>query len=238
MDAINNIHDLQTGDIILFSNKKCWFSRLIEWKTQTKWSHVAMVLKDPTYINPSLQGLYIWESGAEKFGDCENNKRKISVQITDLSKIIDFNFNDNFNDKNTKHTQNIKDIKNIKKKYGYHGEVYFRRLYGNTLTENELQRRIIDIHNVVHNKSYDFELLDFLIATKESNIVNKKKKFINSKKTTKFYCSALVGYIYTQLGIISKDTNWTRCEPAFFSTDNKSIEFLGNYQLGDELRIM
>ena len=187
-----------------------------------------MVLKDPTYINPSLQGLYIWESGAEKFGDSENNKKKIGVQITDLSKIIDFN-NVNDNDKNTKNT---------KKKYGYHGEVYFRRLYGNTLTEDELQRRIIDIHNVVHNKPYDFELLDFLIATKESNIVNKKKKFINSKKTTKFFCSALVGYIYTQLGIISKDTNWTRCEPAFFSTDNKSIEFLGNYQLGDELRIM
>ena len=233
MDAINNIHDLQTGDIILFSNKKSWFSRLIEWKTETKWSHVAMVLKDPTYINASLQGLYIWESGAEKFGDSENKKRKIGVQITDLSKIIDFN-NDNLNDKNTTN----KNTKNIKKKYGYHGEVYFRRLYGNTLTEDELQRRIIDIHNVVHNKPYDFELLDFLIATKESNIVNKKKKFINSKKTTNFFCSALVGYIYPPLGLISKDTNWTRCEPAFFSTDNKSIEFLGNYQLGDELRIM
>ena len=84
MEAINNIHDLQTGDIILFSNKKSWFSRLIEWKTQTKWSHVAIVLKDPTYINPSLQGLYIWESGAEKFGDSENKKKKCQTTTSSI----------------------------------------------------------------------------------------------------------------------------------------------------------
>lgn len=73
----NFIDKCDTGDILLFSTKK-WYSRIIEFFTWSKFSHIAITLKDPIYIKPELQGLYILESGLE---DC--------LQITNLEDIID-----------------------------------------------------------------------------------------------------------------------------------------------------
>lgn len=46
---------LKTGDIILFNSHGTgiWniVSSLIQWGTNSKYTHVAMVLKDPTFIH-------------------------------------------------------------------------------------------------------------------------------------------------------------------------------------------
>ena len=64
-----NKYDLKTGDILLFDfNEKGLigiFNNLIKKFTKSSFSHVAVVLKDPEFIHPSLKGLYIWESSWE-----------------------------------------------------------------------------------------------------------------------------------------------------------------------------
>ena len=45
----------QTGDILLY-NSNYWYSRLIEWGSGSKFSHISIVLRDPTFINEKLTG--------------------------------------------------------------------------------------------------------------------------------------------------------------------------------------
>ncbi len=56
--------NLQTGDILLFSpNTNNIFFKLLDYGirqfTQSQYTHVAFVLKDPTFIHSNLKGLYI-----------------------------------------------------------------------------------------------------------------------------------------------------------------------------------
>ena len=48
LNAIN----FQTGDLLLFSENTNIFSRLIEYFTHSKYSHTAIILQNPTYIDP------------------------------------------------------------------------------------------------------------------------------------------------------------------------------------------
>ena len=61
--------NLKTGDILLFDYKAGGlfgiFTKLIKYFTKSDYSHVAMVIKDPAFIHPSLKGTYIWESSWE-----------------------------------------------------------------------------------------------------------------------------------------------------------------------------
>ena len=90
MDCISKkdlINNCKTGDILLFSTN-CWYSKLIEFFTHSKFSHIAIILKDPIFINPKLKGLYILESGAEKKPSPEDENKKYGVQITKLEDIL------------------------------------------------------------------------------------------------------------------------------------------------------
>tara|TARA_Y100000817_G_scaffold37886_1_gene26087 strand:- start:34 stop:342 length:309 start_codon:yes stop_codon:yes gene_type:complete len=57
--------NLKTGDILLFSYQgNSIFSSFIKYFTGSQITHVGMVLKDPVFIQPSLKGYYVWESGS------------------------------------------------------------------------------------------------------------------------------------------------------------------------------
>ena len=79
---------LKTGDIILFSSHSkdilSYFSSLIKWGTHSDYTHVAMILKDPCFLDKPLEGLYVWQSGWEGKPDPQDNKTKLGVQITPL----------------------------------------------------------------------------------------------------------------------------------------------------------
>ncbi len=59
------MNNLKTGDLLLCNYQgkhgcfKC-FTSLIKCCTESNYSHIAMVLKDPGFINPTLKGLYVW----------------------------------------------------------------------------------------------------------------------------------------------------------------------------------
>ena len=144
----NFLEQCDTGDVLLFSTKK-WYSRIIEFFTCSKFSHVAIILKDPIYINPELQGLYILESGQEDNPSIEDNKKKYGVQITKLHDIVDM----------------YKD--------GRYGHLYYRKLQ---CTRNEsFENKIKGIHDDTYDKPYDTNLIDWVKAEFEMNIGNEQR---------------------------------------------------------------
>ena len=186
IDSINIeqlLNRCETGDLILYSSNS-WIFYFIEYFTGSQFSHISMIIKDPKYIDPSLKGLYIIESGYEPKPDPENNKIKYGVQLTPISEVID------------------------QYKDGKMGNLYYRKL--NCLRSNNFNQKIKEIHKSVHDKPYDLNILDWLKA-------DLKFKIGNERKTNEFWCSALIGYIYHQLGFLNTDIKWTIITPKEFS---------------------
>lgn len=189
--------NLKTGDILLFSGHTKgpmqYFSDMIKYGTHSNYSHVAMVLKDPSYFNLSLKGIYLWESGWEGKPDPQDNKIKLGVQLTPLKEIM----------------ENFKGSK-----------IIVRTISCN---KNITDQTLKEIHEVVYNKPYDIVPKDWVRAL--------FRKDSDPQKTTRFWCSALVGYIYVKCGIIKPDTDWSILRPSDFSLDGEKLSFINGYLL-------
>ena len=193
-------YNLNTGDILLFDyeggGSMGIFSWLIKKATKSNITHVGMVLKDPVFINPSLKGYYVWESGWEGTPDPQDGKVKFGVQITPFEEIF----------------------QNYKKK---NGKIYVRRVTCpiNLFTTEKL----LQIHEIVYDKIYDIIPTDWIEAA--------FRRDDNPQKTSRFWCSALVGYIYNKCGIIEKKTDWSVLRPADFAIGSENIDFVGHAHL-------
>ena len=135
-------YNLNTGDILIFDgNSKNLFFKLfdglIKYFTNSQYTHIGMVLKDPTYINPDLKGYYIWESGMESKPDPQDNKKKFGVQITPLDEIVDNYLNNN-------------------------GKIYYRKV--KCSLDNFTEDNLKEVHKVVYNKPYDVNPVDWINA--------------------------------------------------------------------------
>ena len=230
--------DLKTGDLILFnSQSKDLFSILssmIRIGTQSNYTHIGMIIKDPSFIEPHLKGLYVWESGWEGEPDPQDNKVKLGVQITPLQEIID-SYKDGF--------------------------ISVRKINCDPkLFSND---KLKDIHNVVYKKPYDIMPLNWILALfrkdeveintfkiksgsilymeeatllLEGDLANfaVKRKDLNYQRTNRFWCSALIGYIYTKCGILKSETDWSILRPSDFSIMCEHLKFEDDCFLDDK----
>jgi len=191
--------NFKTGDLLLFNNQSKdylgWFTDLIKWGTHSNYTHVAMILKDPTFIHPSLKGLYVWESTYNGYPDPQDGKIKLGVQITPLLECL-----------------------NIEDRY-----VYVRTLQCPKNTFND--KILTEIHNTVYDKPYDIVPSDWIQAL--------FKVDTNPQKTSRFWCSALIGYIYTKCGILNKNTDWSILRPSDFSLDGENLNFNLGFSLNN-----
>lgn len=194
------MENLKTGDLFLFSGHTDgwlqWFSDLIKYSTHSNYSHVAMVVKDPSFVDPPLKGVYLWESGWEGKPDPQDNKIKLGVQLTPLQEILD----------------------------NYKGS---RVLLRTVECDNQLFNKDIlsYIHNIVYNKPYDICPKDWFEAL--------LRKDSQPQKTNRFWCSALVGYLYTKCGILKCETDWSILRPSDFSIDDEKLDFNHGCKLSD-----
>ena len=95
------------------------------------------------------------------------------------------------------------------------GEIYIRQVHCNP---NKFSfNNLLNVYKVVHNKIYDIELQDWV-----EELV-KKKTF--PQKTGRFWCSALVGYIYTKCGLLNENTDWSILRPSDFSESKQNLKF-------------
>ena len=197
-------YNLKTGDLLLFDNEGGGsvgiFSRVIKKATHSNITHVAMVLKDPTFLNPSLKGYYVWESGYEGTPDPQDGIVKFGVQITPLSEII----------------QSYKQTK---------GKIYVRRVKcdESIFTTDKLKK----IHEIVYKKPYDIVPKDWFEAL--------QRKDSDPQKKTRFWCSALIGYIYVQCGCLHKNTDWSLIRPSDFT--GHYLQYINSVML-EELEVL
>ena len=61
------------------------------------------------------------------------------------------------------------------------------------------------------------------------------KRDSEPQKTSRFWCAALVGYIYTKVGILDKDTDWSILTPNDFSLSGENLKFADVDLLDDEI---
>ena len=69
------IDELETGDIILFSGNY-FLSYIVEYFTNSLYSHVGVVLKNPNLGDARFKGIYLLESGFENTPDPEKSSYK------------------------------------------------------------------------------------------------------------------------------------------------------------------
>ena len=190
-------YNLKTGDLLLFDCENYsgsgFISYFIKKFTQSNISHIAMVLKDPDFIDPSLKGYYLWESGYEGTPDPQDDRVKFGVQITP--------FHEKYN------------------RYKKDGFIYVRRIHCNPLFFSN--KNLKEVHKVVHDKRYDVNIIDW--------IEGMEKKDNDPQKTDRFWCSALIGYIYTQCGLLDPETDWSILSPSDFTLKyNGNLNFINH----------
>ena len=203
--------DLKTGDILLCGSGPreswplSWFSYLIKMYTHSPYSHIAMVLIDPSFIHPALKGVFVWESSNGSTPDPQDNKKKLGVRITPLADFL--------------HEYQMQG-----------GSVVVRPV---SCPPDTFNPQILEtIHTDVYGKPYDLYLKDWLKALIPIGE--------NSEPTiSRFWCSALIGYIYTKCGILDSFTSWSFLRPADFSATSEHLKFVdASMSLGAERTIL
>ena len=123
----------------------------------------------------------------------------------------------------------ITPLEEIIKEYKQHnGAVYVRLLSTNEpcFTSDVLA----NIHKVVYDKAYDIVPSDWLSAI--------WRRDEHPQKVDRFWCSALVGYIYVQCGILDPSTDWSVLRPSDFTVQYEQyLSLTGKGSLGKERRL-
>lgn len=197
-----NLHDFNTGDILLLSCTKWYYpiSRLIEYFTNSPFSHCGIIIKDPDFTVPPKKGLFFLESGNEPFNDVENNRRKCGVELVSLEEMI-----------NT-----------------YPGLIYYRKL--NCNRDTTFYTTLANTHSNIHNIPYDFNTIDWFKALFHLNIGN-------NQHIDRFWCSALVAYLYVQWGFLPSNIPWSIISPNQFSSRIGNNWYFQNCVLENDIQI-
>ena len=114
----------------------------------------------------------------------------------------------------------------------YGGKIYLRRIeftdteeYHNIFNDEKLK----EIHKVVYDKPYDIVVTDWIEAY--------CKKDRHPQKTSRFFCSSFIGYVYTKLGLFNESLDWSILYPSYFSSENKTFSMLHDASLSKEHQI-
>jgi hypothetical protein len=183
----------QTGDLILFKGNG-YLSWLIEYFGECKYSHVGIVIVDPS---ETLKGPYLL--------DCSVTD---NVKLRPIEEVIQ----------------------------AYDGFAYYRKMIYKR--DEEFQKGVIRLYEDVKNAPYDVDFFDWLSAKvllDSGNVVEAEKvPFSNPTDNKRFWCSALVAYIYVNIGLLPKETPWSIIAPVDFSSYNSKTCYKLNFNCSFE----
>ena len=115
----------------------------------------------------------------------------------------------------------------------YGGKIYVRRIEFESIEEyNKIfnREKLKEIHKVVYDKPYDIVITDWIEAY--------CKKDPHPQKTSRFFCSAFIGYVYTKLSLLDEGLDWSILYPSYFSSENKTFSLLHKARLSKEHQIV
>ena len=131
------------------------------------------------------------------------------------------------NQKKKKLGVQLTDLKKMIEKY--EGKLYVRKLDCSDKESKKIFNSEIlgKIYNQVNGKPYDLNIIDWLGAFCRTDI--------KPQKTNRFWCSAFIGYVYTQCLILNRETDWSIMRPSDFSLEdkNKHLKYQSIFKLED-----
>jgi hypothetical protein len=180
-----------TGDLILFQGKSI-ISEIIKLSTNSVWTHIGIIIKNPTFIKNCKKGIYLYVADGAYVIDKPSNKKLIGVQLVDL----------------------------VDKLNNYEGTFYYRKLITNK-NKKKMMNIFSIVYNTEFHKFYDW-LPKNWIATFLAihNFENISDIISNPRHLDKMFCSSLVAYTYTQWKFLNKNTEWSYITPEFFADIN------------------
>tara|TARA_Y100000590_G_C15733267_1_gene1017789 strand:- start:2840 stop:3493 length:654 start_codon:yes stop_codon:yes gene_type:complete len=204
---------IRTGDILLFNSKSnsilSSFDFLIRCFTKSNYNHIAMVLVNPTFMAKTCnlpEDNFMGHFVWESSWEGTPDPQDGKIKLGVQLTPLEEVINNN------------------------KGQVFIRKLecsdelYKKTFTNENLEQ----IHKIVYDKIYDINPIDWIGAL--------LRKDFKPKKTDRFWCSALIGIIYSELKIILETIDWSIMRPSDFSIEdkNKHIEFNAGFKLSDD----
>jgi hypothetical protein len=169
----------------------------LEYFGKSKYSHVGIILKNPKFLNDKLED---------------------GIYILESS----YNNTPDAEDNKLKLGVQIHRLDDVLPEFGKNS-AYIRKV--NCVRDQQFYEKLSNIHKEIHNKPYDLNVFDWISA--KYNLNNEISPTPLYKHTREFWCSALVSYIFYELGMIKQDINWTLIAPREFSSvEGKYITFL------------
>ena len=189
--SIDNIKKLNTGDIVMCHGSKIGDSpidKAIEYATHSPWVHTGIIIRDPFGPDCKIQlkGLYILQSGAGPNGYPD--------VIDGITQGVTLNRLDEFLQNRVK--------------------IYIMTL-NNVLWDDKNKKKFYEIFKTVHGKPYDKKWCHWCIVGISSFLRCEcfARKIIPREKY-EYWCSALVAYIYCNMGWIDDNDDWTCDTPS------------------------
>ena len=204
--------NLKTGDLILFDSQNSglfWlFDKAIKLFTGSDYNHIAMVLVNPTFMAKTCNLPVENFTGYfvwESSWEGEPDPQDGKLKL------------------GVQLTPLEEVIQNNRGKYFIRKLECSDELFKKTFTNENLE----EVHKIVYDKMYDINPLDWVGAL--------FRKDSNPKKTDRFWCSALMGIIYSKLGIISDTIDWSILRPSDFSIEDKNehLQYNAGFKLAD-----
>jgi hypothetical protein len=212
-------NQFKTGDLLLFNHKdnlsscsECFFScftDLIKFFTNSKYSHAAIIIEGSDAIKMNLfPG--IPSIGIERYYVLQSSYEPFPDAEDNQLKL------------------GVEIVSFSKLVSTFYGEIYWRHI--NCLRNDSFLLKLIQAHSVVHNRPYDMDPYDWIRAAFKIEVGP-------THRLDKFWCSALVAYVYAKLGLLPENTNWTLVSPVMLSQISMKPTFI-NCTIDDEIRIL
>lgn len=194
MSNIVNNIELNTGDIILFRGNS-YISYLIEYFGRSPYSHVGIVICNPSSI----------------FGN----------DVKDGVYLLESGWNP-IPDAETGQVKMgvqlhlLSDILSLSSK----DSVYVRKV--DCKRDDVFYTTLKNVYHSIQNRPYDLQPWDWLMGLYELRFnIPIEPKY---QRTDRFWCAALLAYIFDQLGLIQQ-VNWTLVAPREFSEKGSQLHF-------------
>jgi hypothetical protein len=100
-------------------------------------------------------------------------------------------------------------------------DMYYRKLNVNNRGNIFTQEKLREIYKIVKDKPYDIMPQDWIEALFREDS--------DPQKTDRFWCSALLGYIFTKLELLPENTDWSILRPGDFSSEGSLPLLQGAY---------
>lgn len=182
---------LHTFDVLLFAGSDVFPSRLIEWALGTQYSHIGIVVVNPTFCEVPA-GTYFIESGEETTPDASTGRRKWGVRLTALD--------DEF-------------------VASYPGRIFVRTMHWKTTTEHKDNNRLELLASAwkeAHAATYDCNVVDALETDRGRVLFDR-----DGRRTDEFVCSTFASFILSRIGVIEADIAWDTLSPREFAPGNR-----------------